>query len=224
MSVSEPVSSKTVLAAAVLFAVVVAGNGSGAWAGEGDFVVRLQGLGTLAEPEPAMTDDNRADGNRSDGIWAGGLAVPQLGLSYFITDNIAAGITLDGIRPPSEIPSRLTPRQRYGAFQDMPPAVSLQYFFLPDNGFKAYVGAGIDYTAGAEKEAGLNDANRDYGANFSYAFQAGFDYYFRQDWAINFDLKTVFIDKEASLNSPAASGANEDLNPWVVGVGFTFRF
>ena len=65
---------------------------------------------------------------------------------------------------------------------------------------------------------------------FGWAVQAGFDYWLDEKWGLNFDVKYVdlrYVDLkvDVDVNSGGALAAdNVDLDPWIVGVGVSYRF
>jgi len=105
----------------------------------------------------------------------------------------------------------------------VPPTLTLQYHFMPDQPFKPYVGAGINYSFfwGEDEAAGINKL--DMTGGFGWALQAGFDYKINDNWYFNMDVKKVFVNVDASINSGAIT-ADVDLDPWDVGVGLGYKF
>ena len=56
-----------------------------------------------------------------------------------------------------------------------------------------------------------------------YAFQAGTDYWLDNHWGLNFDVKKLYLNVDASVNSGGVR-ANVDLDPWIVGAGIAYHF
>ncbi len=106
----------------------------------------------------------------------------------------------------------------------LPPTLTLQYHFTPDNQFSPYLGAGINYTLPySESAAGGAVTNLKADGSFGYALQAGVDYWLDEHWGINFDIKKVWVDVDVSINNGGITG-NVELDPWIVGTGVSYRF
>ena len=58
------------------------------------------------------------------------------------------------------------------------------------------------------------------------ALQAGFDVPINDHWTFNVDVKKIFMNTKATIDTsiPATIHADVDVNPLVVGVGFGYRF
>lgn len=104
----------------------------------------------------------------------------------------------------------------------LPPTLLAQYHMPMQNGFKPYIGAGINYTFfyNVDDPPGLA---LDYEDGFGWALQAGVDYYLTEKWLFNFDVKKLFLSTDVSINNGAIT-ADVDIDPWIVGVGFGYRF
>lgn len=61
----------------------------------------------------------------------------------------------------------------------------------------------------------------DYENSFGFALQAGIDIGIDDHWAINLDLKKVFLNTDVSLNGGAIT-ADLDLDPWLFGLGVAY--
>jgi len=99
----------------------------------------------------------------------------------------------------------------------------LQYHFTPDSKFSPYVGAGLNYSMFYGEDSGPGFNNLDVDGGVGYALQAGFDYKINDNWYFNMDVKKVFVNVDASINSGAIT-ADVDLDPWDVGVGLGYKF
>ena len=138
--------------------------------------------------------------------------VPELDLSWFFTKNIAveaiAAITKHDVK----------------ATGTSIGSVLLQYHHPFANGFKPYVGAGVNYTVFFNEDApGGTVTNINYDNTFGWALQVGADYMLNEHWLVNVDLKKLFINTDVSINNGAIK-ADVDINPWIVGVGLGYRF
>jgi len=113
----------------------------------------------------------------------------------------------------------------------LPPTLTLQYHFLPDNSWQPYLGLGVNYTyffdekvAGSVLPTSGDSVKLD--SSWGLAVQAGMDVAINQDWFINVDLKYLDIDTTAHFKNTAVGGAeiDADIDPWVFGVGIGRRF
>ena len=147
--------------------------------------------------------------------------MPTLGLTYFLTDNLAieaiAGTTqheVKAVGPGTDVKVHET--------WVLPPVVSLQYHFAPQAKVSPYVGAGINYMIfyGGEDENGFKV---DIDDGFGYALQAGVDVALQGPWSANLDVKKVFFETDASINGGALK-SKVKLDPWVVSAGFGYKF
>ena len=227
---------KTLVALAVAAALVP----SLAMAEAGDIVVRLRathiapdessklgvqtdatGLtsGTAAQLYGSSTAELRVDSN----------TIPELDLSYYITKNIAAELILAlGTRHDVTVTPGAAAAKNLGSVNLLPPTLTAQWHFNPDQTFDPYVGAGVSYVRamdnGLQAEAGL--PIRISRNSFGPAIQAGFDYNLENKWLINFDVKKIWFDTKVEGN--AGSGWKKidqlDVDPWVVSVGFGKKF
>lgn len=146
---------------------------------------------------------------------------PTIGLTYFLTDNIAveaiAGTTRHSVKavaPGAEIPVHET--------WVLPPVVTLQYHFAPAAKVSPYVGAGLNYMlfySGKDK----NGFKVDIDDGFGYALQAGVDVALKDRWSANLDVKKVFFETDASVDNGLLK-TKVELNPWVVSAGVGYKF
>ena len=148
---------------------------------------------------------------------------PELDLSYFVTNNIAleliAATTSHHVSVKNSI---LGSKVDVGSTSVLPPTVTLQYHFLPNQQFSPYVGAGLNYTffynskpAGALKSLSFQNG-------FGEAVQVGFDYALTGRWGLNVDVKQLFLPTKASVNG--AIHAKTNLDPLVIGAGVSYKF
>ena len=97
----------------------------------------------------------------------------------------------------------------------------LQYHFTGLNGYKPYVGAGVNYTRITRVNllGGGADLEDD---SWGGALQVGMDIPLDKNWSLNFDVKKVYIRSNVFVD-----GANQGtlkLDPLLVGVGLGYRF
>lgn len=165
--------------------------------------------------------------------------IPELDISYYFTKNIAAELILAvGTRHNVSIHSdaNLTVgNQGLGSVNLLPPTLTAQWHFNPDQTFDPYVGAGINYTIVLDRNlkgsAGAINGNKIKidSDSWGYALQAGFDINLKDGWLINADVKYVTLDTDVKLKGAVTGGAwrkidSLDIDPWVVGIGIGKKF
>ena len=114
----------------------------------------------------------------------------------------------------------------------LPPTLTLQYHFAPSSNIRPYAGVGVNYTHFYDEEVkgGLDAAGAsvDLDDSWGLAAQVGVDVDINKDWFVNFDVKYIDINTEASYKNTALSGASVDvdvdIDPWVIGVGIGTSF
>lgn len=168
-------------------------------------------LGTAAIPGEATADFQ---------------AVPELDFTYFFTDNLAAELILATTR--HDVAAKGSP---LGASVDLgdvwllPPTLTLQYHLNPKGKVSPYVGAGVNYTIFYGDDPGAARAI-DYDNAFGYAVQAGIDVALDDKWSLNLDVKKLWLNTDVTVDAGLANRihADVDLDPWILGVGFGYRF
>ncbi len=186
----------------------------------GDFMVRI--LGSVVAP------DADADVRNAAGLIAGADAdintrvIPAATLTYFFTNNIAAELFCCFTKHTVEAQGSIAALGDLGDSWIFPPVVTLQYHFDPMNGFKPYVGAGVQYMLffNESGNAALGDMSIDNA--WGFALQAGVDIEVGDGWYLNADVKKVWLETDASW----AGGVNADVNidPWIISAGVGYRF
>ena len=147
--------------------------------------------------------------------------IPELDVSYFFNKNVAAELILT-IPQQQQVSAGALGGANVGTFKHLPPTLLVQYHFTNFNGFKPYVGAGVNYT----KISKTNLASGDYTLDdhsYGYALQVGVDVPLTKQVSFNFDLKKVNIQSTV-YNSSGVSQGTLKLDPVLVGVGIGYRF
>jgi outer membrane protein len=150
--------------------------------------------------------------------------VPELDLSWFFTKNIAVE-AIAAITPhDAKATGTSLGTVDLGSVWLLPPTVLLQYHHPFQNGFKPYVGAGINYTIFLNEDApGGTVTSIDYQNALGWALQVGADYMLNEHWLVNVDVKKLFLNTDVSINNGAIK-ANVDIDPWIIGAGLGYRF
>lgn len=162
--------------------------------------------------------------------------IPELDISYYFTKNIAAELILAlGTRHDVSIKGdtgAVVGNQKLGSINALPPTLTAQWHFNPDQTFDPYVGAGVNYTNMLDRNLQLRsgalagskikvDAD-----SWGYALQAGLDVNLKDGWLINADVKYITMDTDVKLKTGGTWTKIDslDINPWVFGVGIGKKF
>ncbi len=209
-----------------------------AFAEAGDFVVRLRAVHVSPDEDSQLGSIGAA---AVPGAFAAGAelavdsnTIPEIDFSYYITKNIAAELILAvGTRHDVSITGNggALGNQPLGSVNLLPPTLTLQWHFLPDQTFDPYIGAGVNYTRALDRNLATTavltglpihiDRN-----SWGLAFQAGVDFNLKDGWQINADIKKAFIGTDVKVNAGAGFVKIDDLDidPWLFGIGIGKRF
>jgi outer membrane protein len=228
----------TLTLAAAVFAPLVAK------AEAGDWVVRLRAVNVAPNEDSKLgkTVNNLLGAPvMSSGaeLAVSDKVIPELDISYYFTKNIAAELILAvGTRHNVSIQGdalATVGNQGLGSVNLLPPTLTAQWHFNPDQTFDPYIGAGINYTIMLDKNlkgsSGAIAGNKIKIESDSWgpALQAGFDINLKDGWLINADVKYVWLDTDVELKGVATGNVwrkidSLDINPWVVGIGIGKKF
>ncbi|MDP2101865.1 MAG: OmpW family outer membrane protein [Methylotenera sp.] len=236
--------SVLVLAIAATFAPVLA------QAEAGDWVVRLRAtninpsesskLGETTDKAYGVGTADLLYGSASANLQVDSNTIPELDISYYVTKNIALELILAlGTKhdvKTSGAGGGLNSR-KLGEVNLLPPTLTAQWHFNPDQTFDPYVGAGISYvramdnglsanTIGGERPIRI-DRN-----SWGPAIQAGFDVNLQDGWLVNFDVKKIWFDTDVKIDTQGLAGTPSgyrkidslDIDPLVVSVGIGKKF
>ena len=211
--------SKLALLASVLPLVLAAPAsakdlGDSAWAKE-RFQIRVRGIGVLPNGGGNTTINGSPDADNA--------YVPEIDFTYFFTEHIAAELILATSPHDLSLKNSDLGNLDLGDTMILPPTLTLQYHFTPDSKFSPYVGAGLNYTITYNDSHGSDTTSLSAGNGIGVALQAGADYWISEHWGVNFDVKKIWLDVDASVNSGAITG-NVELNPLIIGTGVSYRF
>jgi len=232
-----------------LLAVLVAASFAPAiaMAEQGDFVVRLRATHINADEDSVL-------GRKTNDAWGGGVpnsilnqgaelevesnTIPELDISYYLTKNIALELILAlgskhdvNIHKNGDVGQAVAGNRSLGEVNALPPTLTVQWHFMPDQMFDPYVGAGINYTRFMDNSLKLQDLGgqpiRVERNSWGPAIQAGFDVNLKDGWLINADVKKLWIDTDVKMNL-LGNGYRKidslDIDPWVFSVGFGKKF
>lgn len=151
--------------------------------------------------------------------------VPELDINYFFTQHVSAELILATSKHDVTATGTSLGDVDLGSVYVLPPTLTLVYHFLPEKVISPYVGAGLNYTAFYDVDSGPVANSIDYTNSFGPALQAGADIKINENWSINFDVKQLFVQTDATVNVGSDSyTTNVDVNPTVYGIGIGYRF
>ena len=164
--------------------------------------------------------------------------IPELDISYYFTKNIAAELILAlGTRHDVYITGdagNAIGNQKLGSVNLLPPTLTAQWHFNPDQMIDPYIGAGLNYTYKLDRNARgtqgaiAGEKIKIDSDSFGYALQAGVDVNLKDGWLINADVKYINIETDVRLRSAITGRWTKvdslDINPWVVGIGIGKKF
>lgn len=180
--------------------------------------VNVQGVPALSSPNSGLTIDNSI--------------VPELDVSYYFTRNIAAELVL-GVTPHNINATGQLNGLYVGKSWLLPPTLMAQYHFTDFGPFKPYLGLGVNYTFFFNQTPGytpngngLSVTSLNVNNSVGAAFQAGFDYMIDNHWGFNMDVKKLLLrpSYNATVNNTIPVSGTANIDPWLIGVGLTYRF
>ena len=207
-------SKKNILLGLMCGAALVVGAGAASAQDKSPWLVRLRLIDVAPEESSVVSIGGEATADNS--------LVPELDISYFWTDHFATELILATSQHNIGAVGTALGDLSLGDVWALPPTLLAQYHFNPEGQFRPYLGAGVNYTFFYNDEPGdVNSISYDNG--FGLALQAGFDIGLDDNWAINADVKKLFLNTDVSINGGAVT-ADVDLDPWVFGLGLAYRF
>lgn len=183
----------------------------------GDIVVRARTLAIVPD-ESSDVEAIGGDVNVDEAF------TPELDFSYFATDNIAFELIAATANHDVKLKDSTAGDLDLGDVWLLPPTLTAQYHFMPKQRFSPYVGAGVNFTLFYGADSG-DASDIDYDNDFAPALQAGFDVAISGPWSFNFDVKKLFLNTKAEVDALGTTvDADVDIDPWIVGVGLSYRF
>ncbi|MFC7054253.1 OmpW family protein [Hansschlegelia quercus] len=180
------------------------------------FMIRVRAIGLLT--------DSSAKLNIAGSAHVSYDVMPEIDFSYFFTPNLAVEViccashhkirgrgAIDGLK--------------IGDAWVIPATVTAQYHFTGFGAFKPYVGVGVNYSIYFNEDSGPGLSHLKLKNSVGPAAQVGFDYMFNEHWGVNFDVKKIYMQPKIRLTAGGADVRGKaKINPWVTGVGVTYRF
>ncbi|WJH40870.1 OmpW family protein [Aliirhizobium terrae] len=180
--------------------------------------IRVRALGVITRDSGSVNGLSGSDLSYSDTV------IPELDISYFFTDNIAAELILGTTY--AKVKEDGVTGLPVGKSWLLPPTLTLQYHFTDLGAFKPYVGAGVNYSIFYNQSDKGDFKNLDVDNHFGWALQAGFDYMIDEHWGVNFDVKKIFLKTDWKVEDSALGplSGKAKIDPWLIGAGVTYRF
>ncbi len=180
--------------------------------------IRVRALGVITRDTGSIDGVPGSDLSYSDTL------IPELDISYFFTDNIAAELILGTTY--ADIHEDGAVGVPVGKAWLLPPTLTLQYHFTDFGAFKPYVGAGVNYSLFYNQSEKPGFSNLDVKSHLGAALQVGFDYMLDDNWGVNFDVKKIFLKTEWSADHDTLGplSGKAKIDPWLIGTGITYRF
>jgi outer membrane protein len=192
--------------------------------GKGTVLITGRVTDVFSEANNAIT---YSGGDTGQHVSVGSSVMPTLGITYFLTDNIAVEAIL-GVTDHT-VKAEPLGLAVYNTWV-LPPVVTLQYRPLPKAPISPYVGAGVNamvFFSGSNKN-GLSTKVTD---ALGWALQAGVDAPIADKWTLNVDVKKVFVTTAATVGTSGSAlselgtlHSSVHLDPWVISAGVGYRF
>jgi outer membrane protein len=153
------------------------------------------------------------------GLTIDNKTLPEVDFTYFFTPNLAAELILTV--PQKQTVNSTVVGGDIGTFKHLPPTLTVQYHFTGMQGFRPYVGAGLNYTNISDVKI-LNGAVNLKRNSYGLAVQIGVDVPLGGGWLLNLDVKKAQIGTKVYLSG--ADKGSFKVDPLLVGLGVGLRF
>lgn len=162
---------------------------------------------------------------KQDRIDAGGNSTigksltPEVALSYFLTPNVAAELSLSASKHTIKAENNSLRLENKASTWIVPPSLILQYHFTGSSFVKPYLGAGITYTMFHNDRGGQTHHK----SHSTLALQAGLDIPIVKNLYASIDVKKMLPRRAGHISSDTAF-AEIKMSPWIVGAGLGVSF
>lgn len=225
--------SLLVLALAAAFAPTLA------FAEAGDWVVRVRAAHVSPDESSKLGAVSAGAGlgaviGPTAKLSVGNNTIPELDISYYVTKNVAVELILaTGTRHDVSIVGNTGAlgNQPLGSVNLLPPTLTGQWHFNPDQTIDPYLGAGVNYTHSFDRNLATTAVVPGLPIKikqnmFGVVGQAGVDVNLKDGWLINADVKYVTMKTSVLVDAGAGFTKIDNLkiNPWVFGIGIGKKF
>jgi len=224
----------------LFLALVAACSPSLVQAEAGDWVVRVRAVNVSPNEDSRLgkTVNRNVGPVMSPGaeLSVDNNLIPELDISYYFTKHIAAELILAlGTKHDVSIKGdslNTVGNQNLGSINALPPTLTLQWHFNPDQTFDPYIGAGVNYSNMLDRNLRFSRGAlagtkiKIDSESWGYALQAGLDINLKDGWLLNADIKyvTISTDVKAQLGGSWTKVDSLDVNPWLIGLGIGKKF
>ncbi|MCF7223362.1 outer membrane beta-barrel protein [Lysobacter sp. TLK-CK17T] len=146
---------------------------------------------------------------------------PTITFEYFLRDNLGIEVLAS---LPFEHDIAIDGLGTVGSTRHLPPTVSLQYHFNGGGTVRPFVGAGVNYTTffSEDTRGALAGSDLELDGSWGAAAHAGIDFDVGERGAIRVDARWIDIDTDVRLDG--ADLGTVDIDPFIYGVAYVFRF
>jgi outer membrane protein len=196
----------------------------------GDWLIR--GRIIAITPDDSSNTVTLSGGSVGSKVGVDNDLVPEIDLTYMFTRNWGVELILASSEHDVKAKGSLGSLGNIIEARTLPPTLTLQYHFMPDSRYQPYVGIGVNYTlffnedTSSRLKAALGPrASADLDPSIGPALQIGMDIAVDSNWFMNFDVKYIDMETDASISTSAGKvKVNVDIDPWIYGIGIGRRF
>lgn len=180
---------------------------------------------------PLLSTDVGVDRDTQVGLTVAYMLTPSIGVELLAATpfqhDISGNGALGGVLGTTDL----------GSTRQLPPTLSLQYYFNNSSPVTPYLGVGVNYTVFFDEDAGsdLNttlggDVDLDLENSVGLAVSGGLDFDLGNNWLLNASVWYIDIDTEASYSvktGPLAGAkvkSDVSIDPWVYMLSAGYKF
>jgi outer membrane protein len=187
---------------------------------KGDWITRLRALYLHPNDRSGSVSTIPHSGVSVSNAWT-----PELDISYMFTKNLGLELILATSYHKLDGKGVLS-GTRIGTTWLLPPVLTLQYHFFPEEMVQPYVGVGGNFSYFYKEHCSLAHTHLHLSSSWGPAVNAGVDICFTRNrkWFFNFDVKYVWIYTKAHLHGQTAGTVGVHIDPWIFGLGIGRRW